>query len=109
MPDSDLNVTAVDTAMNSDGYMPGLANPTTATEIKDIYMSSEFPTSARIAQLRELRQEMVARDKLDVEAGFQGLIDEIDRGLAFLESDGRGSSDPDVTHHLDTAVDPENL
>ena len=109
MPDSDLNVFAVDTAVNSDGYMPGLANPTTAAEIKDIYLSSQFPVNERIAQLQELRQEMVARDSADVEEGFGDLISEIDAGLAKLNSDGRGSVDPDVTNHLDTAVDPDNL
>lgn len=109
MPDSDLNIMATDTAINSDGYMPGLANPTTVAEVKDIYMSSQFPTQARIDQLNELRREMVSRHSADVETGFQALITEIDHGLEKLKSEGRGSADPDVTHHLDTAVDPENL
>lgn len=109
MPDSDLNVLAVDTAVNSDGYMPGLSNPTTISEIQDIYLSSQFPTKARIEQLQELRAEMVARDSVDVEDGLNELILEIDRGLAKLTSDARGSADPDVTQHLDTAVDPANL
>ena len=109
MPDSNLNVLAVDTAINSDGYLPGLANPTTVAEIRDIYLSSQFSTAERIQQLRDLRSEMVARQSADVEAGFHGLISEIDAGLAKLESDGRGSADPDVTQHLDTAVNPDNL
>lgn len=109
MPDSDLNILAVDTAVSSDGYMPGLANPTTIAEIRDIYLSSQFPVSERIEQLQELRAEMVARDSVDVEDGLNALILEIDRGLAKLNSNERGSVDPDVTQHLDTAVDPENL
>jgi len=60
MPDSDLNVLAVDTEISSDGYMPGLANPTTIDEIRDIYLSSQFPVRARVEQLQELRAEMVA-------------------------------------------------
>ena len=84
MPDSVLNVQAVDTAINSDAYMPGLSNPTTAAEVKDIYMSSQFPTRERIAQLQELRREMVSRDSVDVEAGLGGLIAEIDRGRESL-------------------------
>jgi len=109
MPDSDLNILAVDTAVNSDGYMPGLSYPTTVAEIKDIYLSSQFPVNERVAQLKELRAEMVARDSVDVEAGLNDLILEIDRGLAKLNADPRGSADPDVTQHLNTAVDPENL
>ncbi|WP_427452342.1 hypothetical protein [Litorimonas sp. WD9-15] len=109
MPDSDLNIAAVDTAINSDGYMPGLANPTTVAEIKDIYMSSQFPVQQRVEQLQELRSEMISRDSADVEAGLAPLIDEIDRGLEKLKSGGRGNADPDVTNHLDTAVNPENL
>jgi hypothetical protein len=109
MPDSDLNVLAVDTEISSDGYMPGLANPTTIDEIRDIYLSSQFPVKERVEQLQELRAEIVARDNADVEEGFKELILEIDRGLAKLNSDGRGTIDPDVTDHLDTAVDPTNL
>jgi hypothetical protein len=52
---------------------------------------------------------MVARDSVDVEDGLNALILEIDRGLAKLNSQASGSADPDVTHHLDTAVDPSNI
>lgn len=109
MPDSDLNILATDTAINSDGYMPGLANPTTIDEIRDIYLSSQFSVKERFDQLQELRAEMVARDSVDVEDGLNALILEIDRGLAKLNSQARGSLDPDVTYHLDRAVDPSNL
>ncbi len=109
MPDSDLNILATDSAINADGHMPGLSNPTTSAEIQDIYLSSQFSVEQRIAQLQELRQEMVARDSVDVEDGLNDLILEIDRGLAKLNSGGRGSADPDVTNHLDIAVDPDNL
>jgi len=109
MPDSDLNVLAVDNEINSDGYMPGLANPTTLGEIRDIYLSSQFPVKDRVEQLQELRAEMVARNNADVEDGLNDLILEIDLGLAKLNSQSRGSVDPDVTAHLDTAVNPENL
>jgi len=109
MPDSDLNVLAVDTEISSDGYMPGLANPTTIDEIRDIYLSSQFPVRARVEQLQELRAEMVARNSVDVEEGLNELVTEIDHGLAKLSSDVAESVDPDVTHHLDTAVDPSNL
>ncbi len=109
MPDSDLNILATDTAINADGYMPGLANPTTIDEIRDIYLSSQFSVKQRFDQLQDLRAEMVARDSVDVEDGLNALILEIDRGLAKLNSQASGSADPDVTHHLDTAVDPSNL
>lgn len=109
MPDSDLNILAVDTQIDSDGYMPGLSSPTTLAEIRDILLSNQFPVQERIAQLTELRQEMVARNSADVEDGLSDLISEIDRALAKLNSDGRGNADPDVTNALDTAVNPDNL
>lgn len=109
MPDSNLNILAVDTQINSDGYMPGLSNPTTQAEIQDIYLSNQFPVHERIAQLTQLRQEMVVRNSADVEEGLLDLIAEIDQGLEKLNSGGRGNADPDVTNSLDTAVDPDNL
>lgn len=109
MPDSDLNIHAVDTTINAEGYMPGPANPTTLAEIKDTYMSSQFPTAQRIQQLQELRRDMVARKTVDTDNDMDSLIQEIDRGLAFLQSDGRGDVGPDTINTLDTAVDPDNL
>jgi len=108
MPDSDLNIMAVDTAINSDGYAPGIAQPTTLDEIKDIYMS-ENPKADRLAQLREIRQEMVARNSADSEAGFKDLIAEIDRGIGYLTGRSEGSATPASLQNKDTAVDPENL
>lgn len=108
MPDSDLNVMAVDTAIDSDGFAPGIAQPTTLDEIKDIYMS-ERPKQERLAQLREIRQELVARNSADSEAGFDNLIAEIDRGIGHLSSKAEGSTTPDSLKNKDTAVNPENL
>lgn len=108
MPDSDLNVMAVDTAIDSDGYAPGIAQPTTLDEIKDIYMS-EQPTHERLSQLRDIRQEMVARNNADSEAGFDDLIAEIDRGIDYLNSRAEGTATPNSLENKDTAVDPGNL
>lgn len=108
MPDSDTNVMAVDTAINSDGYAPGIAQPTTLDEIKDIYMS-ETSKSDRLAQLREIRQEMVARNSADSEAGFDDLIAEIDRGIDYLNGKGEGTATASSLENKDTAVNPENL
>jgi len=108
MPDSDLNVMAVDTAIDSDGYAPGIAQPTTLDEITDIYMA-ESPREERLAQLREIRQEMVARNNADSEAGFNELIAEIDRGIDYLNGRAAGTATPASLENKDTAVDPENL
>lgn len=108
MPDSDLNVMAVDTAIDSDGYAPGIAQPTTLDEITDIYMS-ENPKEERLAQLREIRQEMVARNSADSESGFDDLIAEIDRGIGYLTSQAEGTAGPGSLQNKDTAVDPDNL
>jgi hypothetical protein len=108
MPDSDLNVMAVDTAIDSDGFAPGIAQPTTLDEITDIYMS-ERPKQERLEQLREIRQEMVARNSADSEAGFDDLIDEIDRGIGYLTGRSEGTATPASLQNKDTAVDPENL
>ena len=108
MPDSDLNVMAVDTAIDSDGYAPGIAQPITLDEITDIYMA-EGPKEERLAQLRDIRQEMVARNNADSEAGFGELITEIDRGIDYLNSSAEGTAAPASLENKDTAVNPDNL
>ncbi|WP_298913927.1 hypothetical protein [uncultured Algimonas sp.] len=111
MPDLDPRNTtlAVDTQIDSDGYMPGLANPVTADEITDLYSNPQVPLAGRIEALQKLRQEMVARDSADTLDDTQALIAKIDEGLAYLNEDGDGFADPDVMRLQDTAVDPDNL
>jgi len=89
MPDSDLNILAVDTAINAEGHSPGIAQPVSLDEIKDIYMS-DLSKSERVTKLNELRNEFVSRQSADVEAGFGPLIEEIERGLAYLNKDAEG-------------------
>ena len=111
MPKLDPEITTLplDTAINADGYMPGLANPVTSAEVKDIYMDNRVPVADREAALSRLRQEMVARDAADTLPDTRSLIDEIDAGLAFLREDGDGSVDPAALALRDTAVNPANF
>ena len=111
MPDlaPEQTTVAVDTAINSDGYMTGLSNPVTADEIMDIYSNPRVPTADRVDALRSLRQEMVARQSADTMDDMKSLISVIDEGLTYLKENGDGFADPDVLRLRDTAVDPENL
>lgn len=111
MPDlsPEMTTIAVDTQIDSDGYMPGLANPITADEIKDIYSNPQHSAAQRQETLRTLRTEMVSRNTADVEAGFGDLIEEIDRGLAILSQPPEGSADPATLRLRDAAVNPDNL
>ncbi|MGB6230516.1 MAG: hypothetical protein WBF53_10365 [Litorimonas sp.] len=111
MPDLDpqQTVLAVDTQIDGDAYMPGLANPVTADEITDIYSNPQASVQERVDALTQLRQEMVSRDAADTLQDTKALIAKIDEGLGYLSEDGDGDADPDVLRQLDTAVDPDNL
>ena len=111
MPDLDPQITTlpVDTALSGEGYMPGLSNPVTEAEVKDIYMNRRNSVAARQEALARLRQDMVARDAADTLPDTKALIAAIDEGLAYLSEDGDGFADPDVLRQRDTAVDPDNL
>ena len=111
MPDLDpqFSTLPVDTAISGDAYMPGLANPVTAAEVKDIYMDARVPVAERQDALGQLRREMVARDAADTLPDTKALIAEIDAGLAMLARDGEGSASPEVLSSVDSAVNPDNL
>ncbi|MEM7729265.1 MAG: hypothetical protein AAF311_08320 [Pseudomonadota bacterium] len=111
MPDLDPQTTVlpVDTQIDGDAYMPGLANPVTADEITDIYANPNLSTAERREALTKLRQEMVARDAADTLDDTKALIAKIDEGLGYLSEDGDGFAAPDVLRQKDTAVDPANL
>ena len=111
MPDLNPDVTtlAVDTQINSDGFAPGLGNPVTVDEVRDIYADPKLSVQARKDALSALRQEMVGRNSADVEEGFDAVINEIDRGLSILSQPAEGQVDGDVAALRDTAVNPDNL
>ena len=111
MPDLDpMNrVLPVDTALDGDAYMPGLANPVTAAEVKDIYMDARVPLAERQDQLAKLRQDTVARDAADTLPDTKSLLDEIDAGIAYLSESGDGTADPAMLSSVDSAVNPDNL
>ncbi len=108
MPTSDLNVLAVDTAINAEGHAPGIAQPVSLDEIKDIYMSNA-PRETRLSRLQQIRQEIVARDSADREGGFDGLIQEIDRGIDYMKRQSDGNATPATLDMVDRAVNPDNF
>ena len=107
--DPEISALPVDTAISGEAYMPGLSNPVTSAEVKDIYMDGRTSVAARQDALGQLRREMVARDSADTLPDTKSLIAEIDAGLAYLSADPRGTADPDVLTLRDTAVNPDNL
>lgn len=111
MPDLDPEITTlpVDTQIDGDAAMPGLANPVTADEITDIYSDPRVPVQSRIDALNVLRQEMVGRDSADLRDDTKALIAKIDEGLGYLREQGDGSASPEVLRQRDKAVDPANL
>ena len=111
MPDLDPEITTlpVDTQIDGDAYMPGLANPVTIDEITDIYTNPKTSVQERHDTLIQLRQEMVARDSADLRQDTKALIAKIDEGLGYLAEAGDGFAAPDVLRQTDSAVDPDNL
>lgn len=95
MTHSNHNILAVDAALGGDAAMPGLAQPVTIDEIRDIYLSQR-PTIERKQKLLDMRAELAARHSADVEAGFDSLIKEVDRGLSILSGNPVGAANPDV-------------
>jgi len=100
MPDSDLNILAVDTTIGGDASAPGIAQPVSLAEVEEIIHSNR-PVDARREQLLEYKQELTARHSADTEAGFKPLLDEIDRGLALLTQDAAGNATPSVLDPID--------
>lgn len=111
MPDLDPQITTlpVDTQIDGDAYMPGLANPVTADDITDIYSNPRVPMQERLDALQTLRQEMVGRASADLRDDTKALIAKIDEGMSYLREAGDAFADPDVLRLRDTAVDPDNL
>lgn len=89
------SVLPVDTVISGDAALPGLAQPYTIDNIRDIYIT-KGPVRERVQALQRIRSELVSRATLQTDDGFQGLIAEVDRGLDILSGSPSGFADPDV-------------
>ena len=103
MPESELGVLAVDTVVGDDGQMPGIAQPVTLDEIRDVVFE-DISVEARLEKLRQMKSDFQTRNMADVEGGFDGYIAEIDRGIAELTGGADGSAEPSVLDNVDHAA-----
>lgn len=72
----------------------GIAQPYSQTEIEDLLYSSDQPTEERLARLREMRDELAARESADWgEEDPAAMIDEIDRAIDELSGDAEASDE----------------
>ncbi|WP_371396394.1 hypothetical protein [Fretibacter rubidus] len=100
MTNSNHNIMAVDSALGGDAGQPGIAQPVTLDEVRDIFLSNR-PTLERQTKLQTMRRDLIARHSADTESGFDALIAEIDRGIAILSGNPIGSASPDVLRKTD--------
>ena len=103
MPESELGVLAVDTVVGDDGQMPGLAQPVTLDEIRDVVFE-DTSVEARLEKLRQMKSDFQTRNMADVEGGFDHYIAEIDRGIDELTGGADGSAEPSVLDNVDHAA-----
>ncbi|MHA6298640.1 hypothetical protein [Devosia sp. CAU 1758] len=97
---------------------PGIAQPYSQTEIDDLLYGDDRPVADRVARLREIREELAARESGD----FGGedpaaLLVELDRAIAELGGDAENLDETgdaaavmmvDPADHLD-ALSPDDV
>lgn len=97
---------------------PGIAQPYSQSEIEDLLYGDDRPVEARVARLREIREELAARESGDFgDEDPADMLDEIDRAIDSLQGDADNldetgdaaafmSADP--ADHLD-ALSPDDV
>lgn len=106
MPDSDLDILALDAQLGDQGDIPGYALPVTMDDIQDVIHAASDPVNVRVEKLQKLRQEFVSRASADLQTDYADYIAEIDRGLDELQGGADGFIVPEA---LDEFDDPEGL
>jgi len=101
---------------NSD--TPGIAQPYSQTEIEELLYGDDRPVEDRLARLRDMRDELIARESGDFgDEDPAAMIEELDRAMAELQRDAQnadetGSADAlmsaDPADHLD-ALAPDDV
>lgn len=97
---------------------PGIAQPYSQSEIEDLLYGDDRPVEDRVARLREMREELAARESGDFgEEDPASMLDELDRAIEELQGDADNleetgdaaaimSADP--ADHLD-ALSPDDI
>lgn len=87
---------------------PGLSFPYSQTEIEDLLYGSDRPVEERVQRLREMRDEMVARESGDFgDQDPKDMLAEIDRALEKLQADS-DYADENGDFDAAVAIDPND-
>ena len=101
MPDSDLDILALDSEPGGDGDIPGYALPISMDDIQDVIFAASDPVNVRVEKLQRMRQEFVSRAAADMESDYDDYIAEIDRGLDELQGPADGFITPESLDEYD--------
>lgn len=110
----DGKVLVQDTGIDSDDDdgMPGFAYPVSEAEIEDLIYGGDLTIAARLARLREIRDDLRAREPADFGLDDpKGLLSEIEGAIVQLETDAGGEVPPKGMGNLDNTrtVDEDPL
>jgi len=85
---------------------PGISQPYSQSEIEDLLYGEDRPASERLARLRELRDEAVARESGDWgDEDPAAMLEEIDRAIDELSATMANAEDNGAYAGLDTSFD----
>jgi len=103
MPKSDLDIIANETPIGDDGQMPGISQPISLDEIRDVIFATD-PVNVRLEKLRQMKRDFQTRNMADTEGGFDAYVTEIDRGIAELTGGADGAVAPGTLDEFDDAA-----
>lgn len=95
---NDSSVDPVDAQVGGDADIDGIAQTLTLDDIQSVLMSPE-PIEQRMETLKNMRDELEARNHADFGGDIAALMDELDRAINQLAQDGF-SADPAVDPNI---------
>ncbi|GGF37489.1 hypothetical protein GCM10011321_30550 [Youhaiella tibetensis] len=101
----DGKVLAQDTDIDGDDDegLPGFAYPVSEAEIEDLMYGSDRPVAERLARLRQIRDDLRAREPADFGLDDpKGLLGEIEGAIIQLETGTAGENGPRGMGELDS-------
>lgn len=87
---------------------PGIAQSFSQSEIEELLFGNDRPLADRLARLREIRSELVARESADWgDDDPQALLVEVDRAIDALSTDSADANDTDDYASLSAPFESE--